>query len=179
MSQAFKKKKAQSKPKAKKKVIKKITKKKTAKRKKTELIRKVGRPSEYDPKICDKAYNYLNITKDKVLKKGVKVKLVSIEGLAIYLSIHRDTLYDWADKFPEFSDTLDMVRIVQKERLINSGLAGEYNSTIAKLMLSHNHGMAEKTEIKDTTEELDDEKYDKIIQREAEDLKKRNKKKTS
>jgi curved DNA-binding protein CbpA len=38
----------------------------------------------------------------------------------------------------------------QKQRLLNKGASGEYNSTIAKLILSANHGMAEKKETVNT-----------------------------
>ena len=33
------------------------------------------------------------------------------------------------------------------KRLLNSGLGGQYNATIAKLVLAANHGMSDKQEI--------------------------------
>lgn len=56
------------------------------------------------------------------------------------------TLSEWEEEYPEFSRALSKIDKEQKERLINNGLSGDYNSTIAKLILSANHGMAEKTE---------------------------------
>lgn len=46
----------------------------------------------------------------------------------------------------EFLGALNKIREEQRSRLINKGLSGQYNPVIAKLILSANHGMAEKTE---------------------------------
>ncbi|MDF7387072.1 DNA-packaging protein, partial [Proteus mirabilis] len=46
----------------------------------------------------------------------------------------------------EFSDTLDGIMAFQEMKLINSGLAGDFNATITKLMLA-NHGYSEKQEV--------------------------------
>lgn len=47
---------------------------------------------------------------------------------------------------PEFLEALEWTALEQRIDLIEKGLKGEYNSTIAKLILSANHGMHEKTE---------------------------------
>ena len=80
-----------------------------------------------------------------VLIKGYTI-LPSIEGLARYLEVSRDTLYEWEKQYPEFSDILEAVRAEQADRLINNGLSGDYNPTITKLMLSK-HGYSDKTDI--------------------------------
>ena len=43
----------------------------------------------------------------------------------------------------EFLDTLELIKSRQEVELINKGLKGEFNASIAKLMLA-NHGYSEK-----------------------------------
>jgi DNA-binding transcriptional regulator YiaG len=120
----------------------------------------VGRPTEYGPELLKKAQEYLANCKDETAQivkqanseKGyemyenkLKVKLPSIEGLARFLNVSRSTLYEWEKEYPEFSDILEAIKAEQAERLINNGLSGDYNSTIAKLILTK-HGYSDKTE---------------------------------
>jgi hypothetical protein len=81
----------------------------------------------------------------------LRVNLPTIEGFARFIGVNKTTLYEWDKKYPDFSNSLDKIRIEQQTRLINEGLAGNYNPTIAKLILSSNHGMREKTEQDITT----------------------------
>lgn len=76
----------------------------------------------------------------------LKVKLPTIEGLAVYLGVHRDTIYEWSKLYPEFSDILEELRATQADRLMNNGLSGDYNSTIAKVLLTK-HGYNDKQEL--------------------------------
>jgi hypothetical protein len=120
---------------------------------------KGGRPTSYDPKFVDEAYKYLEQCKDEETEfhktRGEKsdsydriltVKLPTVEGFASYLRVSTKSLNNWANEYPKFLRALDDIKDEQKQRLITKGLSGEYNSTIAKLILSSNHGMAEKTE---------------------------------
>lgn len=103
-----------------------------------------GRPTSYNETIVPKTIEYIDSCVDDLEKK--KVNIPTIEGLAIYLGIHRDTIYEWVSKYPEFSDIFEKVKQEQANRLLNNGLAGTYNSTIAKMILSGKHGYIEKTE---------------------------------
>lgn len=120
-----------------------------------------GRPTSYDRKFIDSVYEYLDecidedvqVVRQANLEKGyemydnkLKVRLPTVEGFARFIGVNKSSLYEWERLYPDFSDALEDIRREQKERLINSGLSGDYNSTIAKLVLSSNHGMAEKTE---------------------------------
>ncbi len=107
-----------------------------------------GRPSEYKGKDTINAVNkYLKSCKDELIGVGkIKVKLPSIEGLALFLKVSRDTLYEWEKNYQEFSDILEKVKQSQAERLLNNGLSGDYNSTISKLILTK-HGYVDKQEI--------------------------------
>lgn len=103
---------------------------------------KTGRPSKYNPSFIPEAINYLASTGKE------QMTLPTIEGFALWLGVHRDTLYEWAKHEPIFSDTLRNIEHVQKQQLINDGIYGgkEVNATIVKLLLQNNHGMREKTE---------------------------------
>jgi hypothetical protein len=118
-----------------------------------------GRPTEYKEEYIQKADEYLKANKDEYeefhktrgeksdgYERLVRVKLPTIEGFALMLGHNKHALYDWEKKYPKFSHALDKIREEQRKRLINGGLSGDYNSTIAKLILSSNHGYKEKTE---------------------------------
>ena len=124
-----------------------------------ETKKKTGRPTKYSDSILEKAQVFLKECVDEIEEwhktRGEKsnsferithVNLPTVEGLAIYLKVHRDTLYEWSSKHKEFSDTLEQLSQLQRDVLTKKALSGEYSPIIAKLLLSSNHGMAEKTE---------------------------------
>jgi hypothetical protein len=115
---------------------------------------KTGRPSKYDPEMCDKVLEYLRTKKDAKDGDRIKVNLPTMQGLARFIGVNKTTLYEWAKVNEEFSNSLDEVKAEQHDRLLNSGLSGDYNSTIAKLVLSHNHEYSERTDYTSKGKEL-------------------------
>lgn len=122
-----------------------------------------GRPIEYSKRVLEKSREYLDECKaiyeikyrPKVTDKGDVIdepyvafdpKIPTIEGLAVVLNVHRDTLYEWEKEYQEFSDIMTSLRHEQANRLINSGLSGAYNPTITKVLLTK-HGYREGSEI--------------------------------
>lgn len=99
--------------------------------------KKVGRPSKLAESLI-KAKEYLMGGYETV---GDVVP--SVAGLACYLGISRSTAQEYAKENAEFSGTLEAIKTLQENKLINKGLIGDFNSTIVKLMLS-NHGYSEK-----------------------------------
>ncbi len=95
-----------------------------------------GRPLEYNLTYVKKAKEYLDSC-DK--------ELPSIEGLAVFLEVHRSTIYDWKTKYNEFSDILEKILAEQAKRLMNNGLTGKWSATISKLILTK-HGYSDKSE---------------------------------
>jgi hypothetical protein len=69
----------------------------------------------------------------------------TIVGLADYIDVRRQTIYEWAKENPEFSYIVDKVMKKQEKNLLKGGIAGEYNASIAKLMLTK-HGYSDKQE---------------------------------
>lgn len=120
---------------------------------------KEGRPTKYSDQILKDAKKYLALcvdSYDRVLKsKGKRsvmyahkfvVKLPTIGGLAVFLHISRETIYDWKKKHKEFSDIIEEMLAEQENRLINMGISGDYNPTITKVLLTK-HGYREGHEV--------------------------------
>lgn len=109
-----------------------------------EQKNKVGRPSELAESL-EKAKEYLLGG-----YKDVEEVVPSIAGLACFLGKSRSRVYEYAEQNAEFKDTLEGIKVLQESKLINGGLKGDFNPTIAKLMLS-NHGYSEKHEVDNTS----------------------------
>lgn len=131
----------------------------------------VGRPTDYNEEILTRSIEYIDSCEDEsravVTMQGdgytkydekLVVKLPTIEGLARYLKIHRSTLYAWQKEHSEFSDIIEELQQKQAERLLSNGLSGDYNSTIAKVLLTK-HGYTDKTEV-DQKSTIKDERID-------------------
>lgn len=137
-----------------------------------------GRPQEYNDNIIKKAEKYLSECVDEIYEfhktRGTtsdtfeqkrNVKLPTIEGLALYLDVNRDTIYDWDKKFPRFSDILSKLKRKQAEALIQNGLSGDYNPVIAKLILGkHGYVDEKRSDVNQKTElhVVSDEKAEEI-----------------
>lgn len=98
-----------------------------------------GRPTKYNDEILEKSKDYIKNYKSK----GDEIPM--IDGLAIELGVHRDTINDWEHKYPEFSDIVRTLMTHQGRRLMNGSLTGEFKEKTATLALSSNHGLVVKT----------------------------------
>lgn len=123
----------------------------------------VGRPSDYSEEMITKSRTYLDECVDEIEEyhktrgdksdsydRLVRVKLPTIEGLAVYLGVHRDTLYEWEKIHAPISDILGELRALQADRLINNALSGDYNPVIAKVLLTK-HGYRDAIDTDHTT----------------------------
>ena len=109
---------------------------------KNKLVKHAGgRPTKYKPEIFVKIKEYLSMCGRN------QTSLPSIEGLANYLDITRETIYQWDKKYPEFSDTIKKILSKQKQQLMDDGMYGgkEVNAAMAIFLLKVNHGMQEKS----------------------------------
>lgn len=124
---------------------------------KTEEKNKGGRPTVYSEEMLIKANEYIDKCIDEIeeyhktrgkksdtYERRVRVKLPTIEGLAVYLGITRETVYAWEKEEgkEQFSYILARLRAEQAQKLIDNGLSGDYNPTIAKVLLTK-HGYRE------------------------------------
>ena len=112
----------------------------------------MARPTIYNEQILLDTQAYINSCEDKeaISENGVttkaKVNLPSVEGLAYHLHINKDTINEWCKIHPEFSVIIDDLRHKQARSLINNGLSGDYNPTIAKVLLAK-HGYKDSSEV--------------------------------
>ena len=72
--------------------------------------------------------------------------LISLCGLAVYLNVCEDTLQEWGKVHLKFSLSMEKIKQLCKQSLINKGLTSKYNANLARFCLSANHGMTERTE---------------------------------
>ena len=93
----------------------------------------------------------LSVKGTELYKNKLNVHLPSIEGLARYLHVNKTTIYEWCKEDEEFSNDIESLRNKQAETLINKGLSGDYNPTIAKVLLTK-HGYREGVETDITTQ---------------------------
>lgn len=101
----------------------------------------MGRPTEYSEDILQAAREYLV----KFEEQGDVVP--TIEGLADNLGRGVKTLYNWSKEHPEFEEAMQAILSKQGRLLQNKGLNKETDSGITKLLLSANHGKAEKSDL--------------------------------
>ncbi len=101
---------------------------------------KGGGPTKYQADYPQKVEQYIKSCK-------TKKELPTIAGLSLYLHCSKPVIEVWKHKYQEFLYSLMSLLSAQEQKLINKGLKGEYNSVIAKLILSSNHGYAEKKDL--------------------------------
>lgn len=105
---------------------------------------KVGRPTKYIPDILfPKINEYLSGCGRQ------QTQLPTAEGLALYLGVNTDTLYEWNKVHPEFSEYLKKMSEVQKDQLINDGMYGgkEVNASMAIFLLKAIHHLKEEPNV--------------------------------
>jgi hypothetical protein len=123
-----------------------------------------GRPTDYCEETLTKTREYIDNCEDTyevIIRPKIEngkhlgdeefrketIKIPTIEGLAVYLKLNKDTIYTWRkdEEKKEFSDLIEELLAKQADRLLNKGLSGEYSPVIAKVLLTK-HGYREGIE---------------------------------
>lgn len=101
----------------------------------------IGRPTKYYPAIVNKVESYFETVND--------TQLPSLEGLAVYLDISRDTVLEWSKKHARFSGALKKISTKQRDQLMNDGMYGgkEVNASMAIFLLKANHGLKDGNQV--------------------------------
>jgi flagellar biogenesis protein FliO len=94
-----------------------------------------GRPTDYSSEMLQKTLDYAH---------QEHVVIPKIEELVLVLGVNKSTIYLWSQEHKEFSDALDIIRAKQACKVLDRSLVGEYNPTIAKLILGNNHGYSDR-----------------------------------
>ena len=100
---------------------------------------KIGRPTNYSEELCTQANQYL-----KDFKKDEPVP--TIAGLAFFLKIPRQKIYEYKEKYEEFRDIVEFLMGLQEMKLLSGSLTNKLNSKISTLMLTK-HGYTNKEEV--------------------------------
>lgn len=109
-----------------------------------------GRPTKYTSNACKVALEYLG--------KGH-----SKEALAGALEVHRDTLYEWCKKYPEFSDTIkrgEAMSLLHWEEVGLDGMMGKikgFNASIWIFTMKSRFGWSDNPQPKYKEELLDEQ----------------------
>ena len=79
------------------------------------------------------------------------ISIPSVRGYGVFLGgVQMSTMLFWSRNHAAFNEAMNLIDSVQYDWLNSHGLSGSYNSKIAALLLMSNHGMAEKSENKNT-----------------------------
>jgi hypothetical protein len=102
-----------------------------------------GRPTIYSDALMQKAREYVEGDYDTIYSHSIPSHL----GLCEALSITKSTLYKWAGEEGKeaFADILARCNAKQHNILIAKGLSGDFNASIAKLVLGK-HGYHDRVE---------------------------------
>lgn len=96
-----------------------------------------GRPKTLTSEVKKKARDYINDF------ESYGDAVPSLVGLCRVINRSRQTLYNWSNDDSEFLDILEAINENQELVTLNKSLTGEYNATIAKLLLGK-HGYSDK-----------------------------------
>lgn len=108
-----------------------------------------GRPVEYTDDVVNKVNEYSLICEQEK-------KLPTRAGLSLYIGINKKTLWEWEKRYEQLSNALAKFDNLQEDEVLQKGLKGEYNSNIAKLILS-NHGYSDKQQTENLNTNLNTE----------------------
>ena len=114
----------------------------------------IGRPTKYRPEFCQQIIEFFTLDPytlfldEKGNPTGLPPKFPTFERFAYSIGIVKQTLYDWSKKHAEFMDAIKKAKELQKTFLIESSMAGIYDTAFSifaakNLMNWSNHGNPE------------------------------------
>ena len=124
----------------------------------------MGRPTDYNSEYCKLLIEYFNIKPYKRIKlkyyykngeskdiiKDIPADLPTFEGFCAKIGICKQTLHNWKEIYPSFLDAYRRAKMLQKNILIQNGLANRYNCLFAKFVAINATDMVEKQNIDHT-----------------------------
>lgn len=81
-------------------------------------------------------------------QKAIDAAPASATDLAVLFGVHRKTIWQWAKDHEEFNYALDYCLARREQDLIDKALHGKINYAFAKFLLSSQHGLVERSEVK-------------------------------
>lgn len=105
----------------------------------------VGRPSLYKPEYCELILEYFSVRPYETV--GINEKAAdfpSFAGFAAKIGVHRDTLHEWKDIHPEFSDAYMRAKEHQENFVLVNGMKGLVNTNFAMFATKNLLGYRDK-----------------------------------
>jgi hypothetical protein len=99
-----------------------------------------GRPTKYKPEYCQHIVDYF-ITK----KNENDLPFFSAYGREI--DVCEDTMIEWTNVYPDFSEAYKKCKSLQKEIIIKMALNNQYNSTFAIFTAKNMTDMRDQTSV--------------------------------
>lgn len=119
-----------------------------------ERAMRVGRPSKYDPGVCQRILAYFNperVRSKITLDEKGNIALNEFPTLAAFAfseGVSRNTLHAWAEAHPDFQDAYARAREGYEGLLVSAGLLGAVNPQFASLTAKNTIGWRDKSEEK-------------------------------
>ena len=115
--------------------------------------KEVGRPTKYKKEYCKRLRGFFNQvpyqesedSNGKAVFKNIKIP--TVQAFAIEIGVNRDTIYEWAKKDQEFSDTLKNCNAIQEQLLFECLCAGAMSPSAAIFALKARHGYKDNNPI--------------------------------
>lgn len=125
---------------------------------------KMGRPTKYDPKYIQEMIDFFK--RDYTIRKNGKTEACdfpSIARFAVNIDVNKSTIYEWADKHPDFSNALKKCQEMQEDIIVNNSLKGSYNGAFAQFLLKNNFGYKDRQEVEQTVQQIQISKEDEQL----------------
>lgn len=104
----------------------------------------------------------------EISQKLVMTRFPTFVRYARSIWVNKTTLYEWADKHPEFSNSLRQCNEIAEIILLENWLQWIYNSQFTQFLLKNNYGYKDKTEVETKQSisfEITDEQRAKLLER--------------
>ena len=122
-----------------------------------------GAPTKYKPEYCKKIIEFFSINPDYEVTETVEGKnwsknttkkmpnyFPTFEKFAVELDVDTDTLVEWSKVHQEFSVAYKKAKQLQKNFLMQNGLAGLYNAAAFCFVAKNCTDMRDKVEMENT-----------------------------
>jgi hypothetical protein len=120
-----------------------------------------GRPSKLTPEVIEKAWEYIDWVQSEeamipvkdIYADGIVVgqhkvpQCPNLAGLACYLKVARETLYEWGKNNEEIRHIIKEVQSLQENLLVKEGLSGRFNSQVTNRILAAKHDYKDKSDV--------------------------------
>lgn len=121
-----------------------------------------GQPTKYKPEYCQQLIDYFSIEPLEIIReqeitdteggKHISRRLPQrfpwFEGFARKIGVHRNTLKNWCDEYPEFAEAYETAKDLQREFLVDIGLSGATSASFAIFTMKNVCGWRDERDLK-------------------------------